>query len=75
MATSPQRGDGVELVDAAEIARRLHLRHRNVVLDWRLHRLQFPAPVTRGRTFLWRWTDVVEWSTAHPVEVESKRRK
>jgi hypothetical protein len=51
----------IELVDAGEIARRLHLRHRNVVLDWRLHRLNFPAPVARRRTYLWRWSDVEAW--------------
>jgi hypothetical protein len=56
---------GIELVDAAEIARRLHVRHRNVVLDWRLHRFGFPAPVMRRRSYLWNWAEVEAWSHGH----------
>jgi hypothetical protein len=66
--------DGVDLVDAAEIARRLHLRHRGIVLDWRLHRFHFPAPVMRRRTYLWKWSDVEKWSTEHAAEVLANRR-
>jgi hypothetical protein len=61
--------DDLDLVDAGEIARRLNLRHRSVVLDWRLHRFHFPAPVMRRRTYLWRWDDVEKWSTEHTAEV------
>ncbi len=73
MRREPQGSDGVDLVDAAEIARRLNLRHRNVVLDWRLHRFHFPAPVMRRRTFLWRWEEVRAWSLEHASEVQAKR--
>ena len=61
--------DDVDLVDAAEIARRLNLRHRSVVLDWRLHRFHFPAPVMRRRTYLWKWADVEAWCAEHATEV------
>jgi hypothetical protein len=61
--------DDADLVDAAEIARRLNLRHRSVVLDWRLHRFHFPAPVMRRRTYLWKWADVEAWSVEHATEV------
>jgi hypothetical protein len=62
-------GVGVELVDAGEIARRLGLRHRNVVLDWRFHRFHFPAPVTRRRSYLWDWRDVAKWAQVHATEL------
>jgi hypothetical protein len=61
--------DDVDLVDAGEIARRLRLRHRSVVLDWRLHRFHFPAPVMRRRTYLWKWADVEAWTSEHMAEV------
>jgi hypothetical protein len=66
--------DGLDLVDATEIARRLNLRHRSVVLDWRLHRFHFPAPVMRRRTYLWRWSDVEEWCNEHLAEVLANQR-
>jgi hypothetical protein len=65
--------DGLDLVDAGEIARRLNLRHRSVVLDWRLHRFHFPAPVMRRRTYLWKWSDVEAWSTEHAAEVHANQ--
>jgi hypothetical protein len=61
--------DDLDLVDAGEIAQRLNLRHRSVVLDWRLHRFHFPAPVMRRRTYLWKWEDVEKWSNEHTTEV------
>jgi hypothetical protein len=61
----------IELVDAGEIARRLRLRHRNVVLDWRFHRFHFPAPVTRRRSYLWNWTEVAEWAAVHATELQA----
>jgi hypothetical protein len=68
---APERS---ELVDAGEIARRLDLRHRSVVLEWRLlSRFGFPAPVMRRRTYLWRWADVEAWSRAHAHEVVTHR--
>jgi hypothetical protein len=66
--------DGLDLVDATEIARRLNLRHRSVVLDWRLHRFHFPAPVMRRRTYLWRWSDVETWTNEHLAEVLANQR-
>jgi hypothetical protein len=68
----PASGDE-DLVDAGEIARRLGLRNRSVVLDWRLHRFHFPAPVIRRRTYLWRWADVEAWSNEHSTEIEARR--
>jgi hypothetical protein len=65
--------DDLDLVDAGEIARRLNLRHRSVVLDWRLHRFHFPAPVMRRRTYLWKWADVEAWSNEHTAEVRAQR--
>jgi predicted DNA-binding transcriptional regulator AlpA len=65
--------EGLDLVDAGEIARRLELRDRTVVLDWRLHRFHFPAPVMRGRTYLWKWSDVEAWSNEHAAEVVAHR--
>jgi hypothetical protein len=65
--------DDLDLVDAGEIARRLGLRHRSVVLDWRLHRFHFPAPVMRRRTYLWNWSEIVEWTSRHAAEVAAQR--
>ena len=67
--------DELDLVDAGEIARRLNLRHRSVVLDWRLHRFHFPAPVMRRRTYLWKWSDVEAWSNEHTAEVLAQRAR
>ncbi len=39
--------DGQELVDAREVAERLGLKSARTVLDLRVHRLGFPAPVGR----------------------------
>jgi hypothetical protein len=58
-----------ELVDATEIARRLGVRRASVVLDWRLHHLDFPRVVARRRAYLWRWSDVAAWFEAHAHEV------
>jgi hypothetical protein len=74
------RGSGsappnIELVDAGEIAERLNLRHRNVVLDWRLHRFHFPAPVMRRRTYLWDWAEVEQWSAEHANDVLAMRAR
>jgi len=54
--------EGAELVDAHEVAARLGLRSARVVLDLRIHRLGFPAPVGRqGRALLWSWHEVELW--------------
>jgi predicted DNA-binding transcriptional regulator AlpA len=56
--------DGAELIDAREIAVRLGLKSARTVLDLRVHRLGFPAPVGRqGRALLWSWSQVEMWST------------
>ena len=54
--------DGQELVDAREVAARLGLKSARTVLDLRVHRLGFPAPVARqGRALLWSWAQVEMW--------------
>jgi hypothetical protein len=54
--------DGQELVDAREVAARLGLKSARTVLDLRVHRLGFPAPVGRqGRALLWSWRQVELW--------------
>ena len=54
--------DGQELVDAREVAERLGLKSARTVLDLRVHRLGFPAPVGRqGRALLWSWAQVEMW--------------
>ena len=54
--------DGHELVDAREVAARLGLKSARTVLDLRVHRLGFPAPVARqGRSLLWSWAQVELW--------------
>jgi len=59
---------GDELVDAAEVAARLGLRNARAVLDLRVHRLGFPAPVGRqGRALLWSWASVERWSVDSPA--------
>jgi hypothetical protein len=56
--------DGEELVDAAEVAVRLGLKSARTVLDLRVHRLGFPAPVGRqGRALLWSWSQVDRWGS------------
>jgi len=59
---------GDELVDATEVAARLGLRNSRAVLDLRVHRLGFPAPVGRqGRSLLWSWSQVERWSVDSPA--------
>jgi predicted DNA-binding transcriptional regulator AlpA len=59
---------GDELVDAPEVAARLGLRNSRAVLDLRVHRLGFPAPVGRqGRSLLWSWSQVERWSVDSPA--------
>ena len=54
--------DGQELVDAREVAARLGFKSARTVLDLRVHRLGFPAPVARqGRALLWSWAQVELW--------------
>jgi predicted DNA-binding transcriptional regulator AlpA len=54
--------EGEELIDAREVAERLGLKNPRTVLDLRIHRLGFPAPVGRqGRTLLWSWAQVELW--------------
>ena len=54
--------DGEELVDAREVAARLGFKNARTVLDLRVHRLGFPAPVGRqGRALLWSWPQVALW--------------
>jgi predicted DNA-binding transcriptional regulator AlpA len=56
--------DGEELIDAREIADRLGLKNARTVLDLRVHRLGFPAPVGRqGRALLWSWSQVEMWGS------------
>jgi hypothetical protein len=56
--------EGDELVDAAEVAARLGLKSARTVLDLRVHRLGFPAPVGRqGRALLWSWSQVELWGS------------
>jgi predicted DNA-binding transcriptional regulator AlpA len=56
--------EGLELVDAREVAARLGLRSARTVLDLRMHRLGFPAPVARqGRSLLWSWAQVELWDS------------
>jgi predicted DNA-binding transcriptional regulator AlpA len=56
--------DGEELIDAREIADRLGLKSARTVLDLRVHRLGFPAPVGRqGRALLWSWSQVEMWGS------------
>jgi hypothetical protein len=56
--------EGEELVDAAEVAARLGLKSARTVLDLRVHRLGFPAPVGRqGRALLWSWSQVELWGS------------
>jgi predicted DNA-binding transcriptional regulator AlpA len=57
--------DGEELVDAREVAARLGFKSARTVLDLRVHRLGFPAPVGRqGRALLWSWSQVASWDAA-----------
>ena len=57
--------DGQELVDAREVAARLGFKNARTVLDLRVHRLGFPAPVARqGRALLWSWAQVEMWDAA-----------
>jgi hypothetical protein len=56
--------DHDDLVDAREVASRLGLKSARTVLDLRVHRLGFPAPVGRqGRALLWSWSQVEIWGT------------
>ena len=64
-----------ELVSPQEIAERLGLANHRVVLEWRFRRPDFPAPATRRRTYLWRWSDVAAWQREHEDELAVLRIK
>jgi predicted DNA-binding transcriptional regulator AlpA len=51
-----------QLVDAAEVARRLGLAGPQVVHNWRRRHADFPSPVARfGHAVVWVWSDVKAW--------------
>jgi hypothetical protein len=59
------------LVSATEIADRLGLKDGQVVLDLRLHRVGFPAPIARrSRTMVWSWDDVEMWAITNEGVVD-----
>jgi predicted DNA-binding transcriptional regulator AlpA len=65
--------DGQELVDAREVAARLGMKSARTVLDLRVHRLGFPAPVGRqGRALLWSWSQVEMWDATSGAAVASR---
>jgi hypothetical protein len=65
---------GHELVDAREVAARLGLKSARTVLDLRVHRLGFPAPVARqGRALLWSWAQVELWDARASAAGSSTR--
>lgn len=52
-----------ELVGAAEIARRLNLRGRKAIADWRRRHPDFPEPVAELEMGnVWAWPDVEAWA-------------
>jgi len=52
-----------ELVGAAEIAKRLGLRGRTAIADWRRRHPDFPAPVAHlQQGNVWSWPDVEAWA-------------
>ena len=52
-----------DLVGSAEIAKRLSVRHLQVVYDWRRRHLDFPQPVTElSNVIVWDWPDVERWA-------------
>jgi DNA-binding transcriptional MerR regulator len=52
--------DPNELVGSAEIARRLGVKPRTVIL-WTQKGLGFPDPATKNGRYLYRWGTVAEW--------------
>lgn len=53
------------LVDAVEIAARLHVKRPQVVHDWRRRHPDFPQPVAQfGGVNVWLWPDVKAWAKA-----------
>jgi len=58
-----RRVDAEQLVGAAEIARRLHVRRPQVVHTWRRRFPDFPEPVVRlDLGLVWYWPDVERWA-------------
>ena len=54
-----------DLVDAAEIARRLGVKRPQVVHDWRRRHDDFPQPVTHlGNSYVWLWPEINHWAIA-----------
>ena len=62
-----------ELVSPREIAMRLGLPNHRIVLEWRFRRRDFPAPATRRRTYLWRWSEIQAWQREHIAELDALR--
>lgn len=61
--------DPEDLVDAAEVAELLGLRHRNSVSTYMNRYKDFPRPlVERGarRGRFWARGDVLQWAACHP---------
>jgi hypothetical protein len=53
-------------VGALDIARRLGVKP-NVVANWRVRHIGFPAPiftVSAGRIAVWEWLDVAVWQAS-----------
>lgn len=54
-----------DLVNSAQIAERLGIRHRESVVKWRQRYKTFPAPVIeQGKVMLWSWPEVKAWAVA-----------
>ena len=62
-----------ELVSPHDIAARLGLPNHRMVLEWRFRRPDFPAPATRRRTYLWRWSEIQAWQREHEAELAALR--
>lgn len=57
--------DPKDLVNSAQIAERLSLKHSESVHTWRRRYPDFPGPVyEHGQVMLWLWSEVRAWAVS-----------
>lgn len=57
--------DPRNLVNSAQLAERLGLKHRESVIVWRRRYPEFPKPVyAEGKVMIWDWAEVRAWAVA-----------
>ena len=58
-----RRVDPAQLVGAAEIAERLHMKQNHIVHEWRRRYADFPEPIAiLKQGMVWLWPEIEQWA-------------